>query len=45
MSPDIKAGAQCPDFQLLNQEGEEVRFSEALKGAKFTALIFYRGHW
>ena len=45
MHSDIKVGAQCPDFRLPNQRGEEVRFSEALTQAKFTALLFYRGHW
>lgn len=45
MHPDIKVGAQCPGFTLSNSKGEEVVLSDALKQAKHTALIFYRGHW
>ncbi len=45
MNPEIKIGSTCPDFRLTNQYGEEVQFSELLKKADHTTLIFYRGHW
>ncbi len=45
MHPDIITGATCPDFKLPNQKDEEVLFSELLKQAPYTALVFYRGHW
>jgi peroxiredoxin len=40
----LKAGDKCPEFALLNAEGELVRSDELLKHAP-VVLSFYRGVW
>ncbi len=43
VSDRVLVGDRAPEFQLLDEEGRQVRLSD-FQGKK-VILVFYRGHW
>ena len=40
----VKSGATAPDFALTDQDGKQIKLSEAVKKSK-VVIVFYRGYW
>jgi len=40
----VKTGATAPDFALTDQDGKQIKLSEAVKKSS-VVLVFYRGYW
>ena len=42
--PDLKIGSKFPNFTLPDQDGEEAKLTQRMRGWP-TVLVFYRGVW
>ena len=40
----VKTGVTAPDFALTDQDGKQIKLSEAVKKSK-VVIVFYRGYW